>query len=125
MSGAGPRARSGIALPYVGLADYHLALGVVGAMGYSMRCRGRELVQRALEIESELPEAHAMLGLVAAFYDFEWREAERRFRLATAREPLSPHLRGWYAQWLFAAGRPEDARRQNAWAIEKDPLCQM
>jgi serine/threonine-protein kinase len=116
----------GFALPYVGLADYHLALGVVGIMRAQQAMpRARELAQRALEIDSELPEAHAMLGLVAAFYDFDWREAERRFCLATAREPLTPHLRQWYSQWLFSIGRTEEALRQNARVIDEDPLCQM
>jgi serine/threonine protein kinase/tetratricopeptide (TPR) repeat protein len=114
------------ALPYVGLADYHLALGVVGIMPAQQAMpRARELAQRALEIDPELPEAHAMLGIVAFLYDFDWGEADRRFRLATAREPLTPHLREWYSQWLFAIGRPEDARRQNAQVIDEDPLCQM
>jgi serine/threonine-protein kinase len=114
------------ALPYVGLADYHLALGVVGIMPAQQAMpRARELAQRALEIDPELPEAHAMLGIVAFLYDFDWGEADRRFRLATAREPLMPHLREWYSQWLFAIGRPEDARRQNAQVIDEDPLCQM
>ena len=116
----------GFALPYVGLADYHLALGVTGIMRAQQAMpRARELAQRALEIDSDLPEAHAMLGLVAAFYDFDWHEAERRFHLATSREPLTPHLREWYAQWLFAIGRPEDALRENARVIDGDPLCQM
>jgi eukaryotic-like serine/threonine-protein kinase len=116
----------GFALPYVGLADYHLARGVMGFMPAQQAMpRARDLARRALEIDPELPEAHAMLGLVAAFYDFDWHEAERRFRLATAREPLSPHLREWYAHWLFAIGRPEDARRENARVIDEDPLCQM
>jgi eukaryotic-like serine/threonine-protein kinase len=114
----------GFALPYVGLADHHLALGVMGFMPAQQAMpRARELAQRALGIDPELPEAHAMLGLVAGFYDFDWGEAERRFRLATAREPLSPHLRQWYAHWLFAVGRPEDARQQNARVIDEDPLC--
>jgi eukaryotic-like serine/threonine-protein kinase len=114
------------ALPYVGLADYHLARGVMGIMpAQEAMPRARQLAQRALEIDPELPEAHAMLGQVAGHYDFDWREAEHRFRLATAREPLSPQLREWYASWLFSIGRPEEALRQNARVIDEDPLCQM
>ena len=114
----------GFALPYVGLADHHLARCVMGAIPANQAMpQARDLARRALEIDPELPEGHAMLGIVAAFYDFDWREAERRFELATAREPLTPHLREWYAHWLFAMGRPEDARRQNAQVIDEDPLC--
>ena len=115
------------ALPYVGLADYHLALAAVGGIpaGEAMP-RARELATRALDIDPELPEAHAMLGIVAGHYDYDWGEAERRFHLAVKREPLSPHLRQWYATfWLFTTGRASEARLQVARVIEEDPLCQM
>ena len=115
------------ALPYVGLADYHFALAAVGGSpSHEAMPRARELAQRALEIDPELPEAHAMLGIVAGHYDYDWSEAERRFRLAVKREPLSPHLRQWYGTFfLFATGRADEARLQLSRVIEEDPLCQM
>jgi TolB-like protein/predicted Ser/Thr protein kinase len=115
------------ALPYVGLADYHFALAAVGASpSHEAMPRARELAQRALDIDPELPEAHAMLGIVAGHYEYDWGEAERRFRLAVKREPLSPHLRQWYGTFfLFATGRAEEARLQLSRVIEEDPLCQM
>jgi eukaryotic-like serine/threonine-protein kinase len=115
------------ALPYVGLADYHFALAAVGAIPSSAAMpRARELAQRALEIDPDLPEAHAMLGIVAGHYEYDWSEAERRFRLAVKREPLSPHLRQWYGTFfLSATGRAEEARLQLTRVIEEDPLCPM
>ena len=115
------------ALPYVGLADYHFALAAVGASpSHEAMPRARELAQRALDIDPELPEAHAMLGIVAGHYEYDWGEAERRFRLAVKREPLSPHLRQWYGTFfLFATGRAVEARLQLSRVIEEDPLCQM
>jgi len=115
------------ALPYVGLADYHFALAAVGGSpSHEAMPRARKLAQRALEIDPELPEAHAMLGIVAGHYDYDWGEAERRFRLAVKREPLSPHLRQWYGTFfLFATGRADEARLQLSRVIEEDPLCQM
>ena len=115
------------ALPYVGLADYHFALATVGGSpSHEAMPRARELAQRALEIDPELPEAHAMLGIVAGHYEYDWVEAERRFRLAVKREPLSPHLRQWYGTFfLFATGRADEARLQLSRVIEEDPLCQM
>jgi tetratricopeptide (TPR) repeat protein len=88
--------------------------------------RARELARRALELDPDLPEAHAMLGIVAGHYDFDWNEAERRFRLAVAREPISCHLRIWYASfYLFSTGRAEEARRQMELVLKEDPLSQM
>jgi eukaryotic-like serine/threonine-protein kinase len=117
----------GFALPYVGLADYHLALAAVGAMpSLEAMPRARELAMRALEIDPDLPEAHAMLGIVASVLDFDWHELERRIQVATAREPLSPHLRQWKAYFfLFSIGRPDEAAQHVARIIDDDPLCQM
>jgi serine/threonine-protein kinase len=115
------------ALPYVGLADYHLALAAVGGMrSPEAMLRARELAQRALDIDPDLAEAHAMLGIVASVLDFDWLELERRIRVATAREPLSPHMRQWHAYfYLLSIGRADDAREQVVGIIEDDPLCQM
>jgi serine/threonine-protein kinase len=115
------------ALPYVGLADYHLALAAVGGMPPDEAMpRARELATRALELDPDLAEAHAMLGIVAGHYDYDWVEAERLFRRAVQREPLSPHLRSWYAVFfLFATGRVDEANRESAQVIAEDPLCQM
>jgi serine/threonine-protein kinase len=115
------------ALPYVGLADYHLALAAVGGIPSSEAMpRARELATRALEIDPDLPEAHAMLGIVAGHYDYDWAEAERQFRIAVKREPLSPHLRQWYGTfWLASTGRTREALLQVTRVIEEDPLCQM
>ena len=117
----------GFALPYVGLADYHLALASVGGMpAREAMPRARELARRALELDPDLPEAHAMLGIVAGHYDLDWKEAERRFRLAMAREPISCHLRQWHAAfYLSSVGRKEEARREMERVLKEDPLSQM
>jgi tetratricopeptide (TPR) repeat protein len=88
--------------------------------------RARELAQRALELDPDLPEAQAMLGIVAGHYDLDWREAERRFRLAVAHEPLSCHLRQWYAHfYLVSVGRGEEGRREMERVLKEDPLGQV
>jgi serine/threonine-protein kinase len=116
----------GFALPYVGLADYHLALAAVGLLpSREAMTVARELAMRALEIDPDLPEAHAMLGIVAGVLDFDWPETERRFRLA-AREPISTHMRQWNAYFhLLSIGRPAEAKRWHDRVIEEDPLSQM
>jgi len=48
--------------------------------------RGRQCARKALELDPELPEANAWLGIYAAIYDYEWQEAGRHFRLALSRE---------------------------------------
>ncbi len=114
------------ALPYVGLADHYLASTMAGARGDEAMPRTRELAQRALELDPDLPEAHAMLGIGAGPYDLDWKEAERRFRLAMAREPVPWHVRSWYSwSYLFSVGRAEEARREAERALEDNPLSQI
>ena len=63
-------------------------LGGYGVMPPRTRCRCmREEARKALAIDPLLPEGHAMLGTVAAWFDFDWPEAERHFgsRWRTAR----------------------------------------
>jgi eukaryotic-like serine/threonine-protein kinase len=117
----------GFALPYVGLADYHLALAAVGVLSsLEAMPRARELAMRALEIDPDLPEAHAMLGIVAGVLDFDWPETERRFGVATAREPITAHMRQWNAYFhLLSIGRSAEAMRQHDRVLEEDPLSQM
>jgi eukaryotic-like serine/threonine-protein kinase len=118
---------SQFALPYVGLADFHLASAGVGGMpSHEAMPRARSLAQRALELDPELPEAHGMLGIVAGHHDLDWKEAERRFNLAMAQEPITCHLRQWYALFfLFALGRTEETYRQMLRVLDQDPLSQM
>jgi serine/threonine protein kinase/Tfp pilus assembly protein PilF len=115
------------ALPYVGLADIHIASAAVGGMTAREAIpRARTLAQRALELDPDLPEGHAMLGIVAGHYDLDWKEAERRFHLAMAREPISCHLRQWYSNFfLHSTGRAAEARGQMVRVLEEDPLSQI
>ena len=115
------------ALPYVGLADFHLASSAIGGMNSQEGMpKARTLAQRALELDPDLPEAHGMLGIVAGHYDLDWKESERRFHLAMAHEPVTCHARQWYALfYLFATGRTEEAHGQMQRVLEQDPLSQM
>ncbi len=113
------------ALAHVGLAEYWLLLA--GGAGLVPAHIGMPLIRgaarRAQEIDPLLPEAHGMLGVVAAVYDYDWKEAERLFHLAMARDPVSPDVRDWYGYfYLLPMGRPEDAIQEVEWALQEDPL---
>ena len=56
----------------------------------------REEARKALEIDPSLPEAHAILGIVAGAYDYDWKEAGRHFDLAMAQDLIPPRVRAWY-----------------------------
>jgi tetratricopeptide (TPR) repeat protein len=113
-------------LPYAGLADHHLASTVANAQADPAMSRARELAHEALKRDPDLPEAHGMLGIVAGPYERDWKEAERRFGLAMAREPVPWHVRQWHAYfYLFPVGRFEEALQEPQRTIVDDPLSQV
>jgi Tfp pilus assembly protein PilF len=75
-----------------------------------------------LDLAPSQTEAHAVLGTVAAVYDYDWAEAERQFGQATAPDPVSPQVRDRYGQYLVLVGRPQDAVEQLERAVTEDPL---
>ncbi|MBP1610866.1 MAG: serine/threonine protein kinase, partial [Acidobacteria bacterium] len=102
------------ALAYCCHADHSLLLASRGHLpAHKAMPMAREKAQKALEIDPSLPEAHAMLGSVAALYDYDWKEAELHFRLAMAHEPIPPLVRIWYGYfYLQPIGRREEAIQQ-------------
>ena len=83
----------------------------------------RSQAQKALELDPSLPEAHAMLGMVAAYLEYDWKEAEGHFRLAMARHPVPVSVRYMYAMgYLLLTGRPAEALQQIEFGLQEDPL---
>jgi len=79
--------------------------------------------EEALRLDPSLPEAHALLGVWAGTFSYDWNEAERQWRLAMAREPVSRDIRFWYGNhYLLPIGRPVEAVDAMAWGLEGDPL---
>ncbi len=111
------------ALPYVGLADNYLALTVIGAAPAETMFPMRQAAARALELDPDLPDAHAMLGILAGPFNLDWAEAKRHFRLAMAREPVPVHIRIWYSAFhLLPLGLLHEAHESVLRALEEDPL---
>ena len=74
-------------------AEYGMVLfgATVVGLGSSAQTpvKMRALAQRALELDPDLPEAHAVLGVLASTQDYAWNEAARQFALGTV-ESASP-----------------------------------
>ena len=82
----------------------------------------RTLALRALELDPSLPEAHSTLGLLAAHFDFNWKESEAECALATSSDAASPHCHFVSGLCLLAAGRRAEAVAQMEQALQGDPL---
>lgn len=83
----------------------------------------RSEAERALELDPSLPQAHAMLAVVASLYDYDWAESCRRFELARAAEPISPFVRNAYGLFhLMYSGHAAEAVEELRQAVHEDPL---
>ena len=113
-------------LPYTGIADCWAMLGFdyFGgvAPGEGMP-RARAAAQRALELDDSLAEAHSPLGVVAMLYDWNWAEAERRFRRALELKPDYVPALLWYSFLLTVMGRHDESLATVRHAAEVEPLA--
>jgi TolB-like protein/Tfp pilus assembly protein PilF len=112
------------ALPHAHLATYFFTLVVIGLMAPDQGLSAaRASARRALDLDSSLAEAEAVLATIAGIQDFEWGEAEKRFQAPLEREPVAPAARLYYANWLLSPlGRRTEALKQLRLALRDDPL---
>lgn len=108
---------------YVGLADAYQLLANYSLLdSHEAYARARAAALKALELDDGLGEAHASLGKIAMDYDWDWDGAEREFRRAVELNPSYAPGRQWYAGYLKAMQRFDEARQEDDRAQELDPL---
>jgi TolB-like protein/DNA-binding winged helix-turn-helix (wHTH) protein len=113
----------GYAQAYAGLADALQFLSAETPPRQSEAlARSRAALQRALELDDTLAEAHASRGLVAMNFDWDWNEAEREFRRAIELDPNYATAHQWYGEFLANMGRFEEGIAEMQRARELDPL---
>jgi DNA-binding winged helix-turn-helix (wHTH) protein/TolB-like protein/Tfp pilus assembly protein PilF len=112
----------GFALAHAGLAQ---ALVVQGSWQYRWPVevfpRARLAAIRAIELDGALADAHGALAEVAWVFDRDWRTAEQEFNRALQLNPLDATLHHWYASYLTAMGRFDEALAAIDRAIALDP----
>jgi DNA-binding winged helix-turn-helix (wHTH) protein/lipoprotein NlpI len=113
----------GFAPAYSGLADCHATLGYLSRLApRDAFPAARRYATKALALDGSLAEAHASLGFVKLYFDWDWPGAEAEFQQAIALDPNYAASHEWYSIFLLAAGRPEDAFREIQLARQPDPL---
>ena len=107
---------------YTGLADsYALQLdyrSVPVAEGFA---RAESYARQALALDDTLAEAHASLAWSLFIYDWDWEAARREFERAIELDPAYATAHQWYAFWLAAHGRFDQALVESHTALELDP----
>ena len=111
------------ALAYSGLADtYALLTAYTAEQSHVVMPKARAAALKALELDGRLAEAHASLGQVAAYYDYDFPEAERQYRRALELNPNYATAHQWLAEHLSAMKRFDEALAEIKRALELDPL---
>jgi serine/threonine-protein kinase len=111
------------ALAYTGLADANRALALAGELLPSeFMPKAKEAAEKALEIDDTLADAHANLGHIIFWYDWDWNGAENQYKRA-----LELNLNNADAHWVYAhllsnTGRHSEALAEVKIARELDPL---
>lgn len=106
-----------------GLGDVYLRLGYGSYLPPSEAFpKAIAAAQRAIELDSLAPEAHATLAFARLYYDWDRDGAEREFRLATRLAPRYALAHEWYAYLLIATGRDAEARTESDIAQRLAPL---
>ncbi len=113
----------GFALAYVGLAD---GFNILGFYSFSppreVFPRAKDAARKALALDRNLSEGHASLAYALHYFDWNWTEAEREFQKAIELNPEYPTAPHFYANFLVAMGRFDEAIASFARARELDPL---
>ncbi len=108
---------------YVGLADAYDRLGTVfvGAPPGEVRPKVISAARKALELDPELAEAHALLADVQQ-KQWQWTDAEAEYKRALELNPNDAAAHLGLADWMLCQGRTEDALAWSRRARELDPL---
>lgn len=113
----------GYARAYAGLADSYALLGGYGVTPQTeLMPKARAAALKAIELDSELGEAHTSLALITENFDFDWVKAEEEYRRAIQLNPNYATAHQWYAECLALLGRTNEAIAESELARALDPL---
>lgn len=114
---------SNYALAYSGLADAYTLIPVytrVSSREYMPKAK--EAALRALTLDDKLAEAHASLGQISDYYDYDFITAEKEYRRAIELNPNYATAHQWLAEHLSALKRNDEALIEIRRALDLDPL---
>jgi len=110
------------ALAYAGLADSYYRLSNFYLPTREAMPKAKLAAKKALEIDETLAEAHAALGLICLFYDWDWMTAEQELSRAIELNPGYAIAHQRMAVFFNLRGRLEDAMHELQLAADLDPL---
>ena len=111
------------ALAYTGLADTYALIAVyTNEPARDVMPKAKEAALKALALDDNLAEAHASLGQITEYYDYDFVTAEREYRRAIELNPNYASAHQWLAEHLCALRRNDEALSEIRRALELDPM---
>jgi len=111
------------ALAYAGLAEsYDILTSADWTSPQEGWSKVKENALKALQLDGSLSEAYVLLADIKFVVDWNWKGAEEEFIHAIELNPSSATARQYYALFLSAMERHEEAIDEMKLALELDPL---
>jgi serine/threonine protein kinase/Tfp pilus assembly protein PilF len=111
------------AMAYAGMASVFAGLGIMNlAPPAEMWPKAKAAVQKALSLDEDLAEVHAVAAVLAFWFEWDWEAAGRSFDRVLSVNPgdaMSHGARGWFC---LNRRRFDEAIREIKKALELDPL---
>jgi TolB-like protein/Tfp pilus assembly protein PilF len=110
---------------YAGLADCYAQMGSIrlGMLKpFAALAKARTYLQRAMELDYTMAEAHCTSGLIKIWYEFDWAGAEQEFKVALSLDPGQVTALLWQSLYLSAMGRHDEAIASMQRAKDSEPL---
>jgi len=112
------------ALAYVGIAESYTSMPSYPYISPKEASpQARAAITKAMEIDPDLPEAHAVTAMIATTDEWDYPKAEREYQKAIELGPnlaITHYRYGW--TYLSAVGRHEEAIAEMRRAMELEPL---
>lgn len=111
------------ALAYSGLADAYTLLTVyTNEPPVQLMPKAKAAALKALELDDKLAEAHASLGQIVIYYDYDFVTAEKEYERALELNPNYAPAHQWLAEHLATMRRFDEALAEIKRALELDPF---
>ena len=113
----------GYALAYAGLADtYNILVFWDWWPTGDGFAKAKEYASKAIKIDPDLAEAHAILGNILIWSDWKWDEAGRELKLAVELNSNCGIAHQYYSEFLDIMRKNKEAREQIDMALQLDPV---
>ena len=107
---------------FTGLAVSYIVLWCYGFLSRQDSIpKAERAATQAVEINNKLGEAHTALGIIK-LGEWDWKSAEREFQLGIELSPGNSNAHHWYALYLSAMGRHEQALESSRHSLSLSPV---